>query len=117
MSLYQFVFRETPKGKAQHDGPPPLSTHIDRRAHATEKGPVIGVIRQGDVCENNIGGSWHYTWIVEAPDIAHVTAFLQECVLYGFVELCSGPTPVLTEKDSLEIKKLHDELRAAFPDG
>ena len=117
MPKFQFVFKETPKGKAQHDGPPPLSTHLDRRTHATNKGPVIGVIRQGDVSEHYIGGSWYYTWIVESPSITNVTAFLQECVFYGFVELCSGPTPVLTDEDSLAIKGFYAELKAKFPKG
>jgi hypothetical protein len=111
MSLYQFVFRETSKGKADHDN------HLVRRQDATNKGLVIGVIRQGDVCENYIGGSWYYAWIVESPSITNVTAFLQECVFYNFVELSSGPTPVFTDEDSLEIKRLYAELKTAFPKG
>jgi len=109
MSLYQFVFRETPKGKADHDH------HLNRRQDATNKGPVIGVYPQGDVCEHYIGGSWYYTWVVESDSITRVTAFLQECVLYGFVELCSGPTPVFTEEDSSDIKRFYGDLRAHFP--
>jgi hypothetical protein len=111
MSLYQFVLKETPKGKADHDH------HLNRRQDAANKGPVIGVFRQGDVCENYIGGSWYYTWVVESASITRVTAFLQECVFYGFVELSSGPTPVFTDEDLLEMKRFYGELRAAFPHG
>jgi hypothetical protein len=109
MSLYQFVLKETPKGKADHDH------HLDRRLEGTNKGPVIGVYRQGDVAENYIDGSWYYTWLVESDSITRVTAFIQECVFYGFVVLSSGPTPVSTDEDSLEIERFSAELQAAFP--
>jgi hypothetical protein len=111
MSLYQFVLKETPKGWADHDH------HLDRREEGTQKGAVIAVYRQGDVAEKYIGGSWYYTWVVESSSITRVTAFIQECVYYGFVKLYSGPNTVLTEEDSLEIKRFRAELRAAFPDG
>lgn len=109
MSLYQFVFKETPKGKADH------GRHLIRRQDAAGKAPIIGVFPQGDVCEHYIGGSWYYTWIVESANINKVTAFLQECVSYGFVELSSGPTLIRTDEDSLEIKAFYDELKAHLP--
>jgi hypothetical protein len=111
MSLYQFVLKETPNGKADHDH------HLDRRATGTSKGVVIGVIRQGDVVERYVGDSWYYGWVVDAPNINRVTAFLRECVRWGFVELYSGPTSASTEEDSLEIENLLYELRKAFPKG
>ena len=100
MSLYQFILKETPKGRADH------SHHLDRRQEGTAKGAVIGVYRQGDVTETCMGDSWYYTWVVESDSITRVTAFVQECVFYGFVELYSGPTPVFTDEDSSEIKRL-----------
>jgi hypothetical protein len=111
MSLYQFVFKETAKGAADHDH------HLNRRQDATKKGRAIGVFLQGDVCEHYIGGSWYYTWIVESANPNKVTGFLQECVSYGFVELSSGSTRVLTDEDLAEIKAFYDELKAAFPKG
>jgi hypothetical protein len=110
MSLYQFVLKETPQGKADH------VNHLGRRQEGTQKGPVIGVFRQGDVAENYVGGSWYYTWVVESSSINNVTAFIRECVHYGFVELYTGPTPVLTDGDSLEIENLSTQLRVAFPE-
>jgi hypothetical protein len=115
MSLYQFVLKETAKGKCHHNDPSPHG-HCDRRKTGTDKGRAIGVYRVGDVAENNIGGSWYYTWVVNAPDIYRVTAFIRECVLYGFVELYSGPTPAFDEEDLNKIEKLSAELRQAFPD-
>jgi hypothetical protein len=110
MSLYQFVFKETAKGKADHDN------HLTRRQDATNKGAVIGVYRKGDVAENSIAGSWYYTWVVDASSINALTLFLQESARYGFVELYSGPTPVSTEEDSSEIASLSAKLKAAFPE-
>ncbi len=115
MSLYQFVVKETPQGKTHHDDQRPHN-HLDRRELARQKGHVIGVERPGDVVEAYIGGFGYYTWVVDAPDITNVIAFIQECERHGFVELYSGPTPVLTEKDLSEIEIFSASMKKAFPD-
>jgi hypothetical protein len=116
MSLYQFVLKETPQGKAHHDDPPPAHNHLDRRKLGTEKGHAIRVERQGDVVEAYIEGCGYYTWTVDAPSITRVMAFIQECERHGFVELYYGPIPVLTEEDLSEIENLLATIKKAFPD-
>ena len=117
MSLYQFVLKETPLGKAHHDDLPPAENHTDRRNLAKEKGhQVFGVERQGDVVEAYIEGYGYYTWVVDAPSVAAVIALIQECERHGFVELYYGPMPVLTEKDLSDIKKLLANVKEKFPD-
>src|SRR6266853_526643 len=109
MSLYVFILKETAQGTAHHDDPSPHN-HLDRRQTGTDKGEAIQVYRQGDVTEKNIGGFWYYTWVVDAPNINRVTAFIRECVRHGFVELYSGPTPAFTDKDLAEINDLLAKL-------
>jgi hypothetical protein len=117
MSLYQFVFKETPQGMAHHDDPPPAHNHYDRRNLGTEKGhAVFKVERQGDVVEAYIEGYGYYTWTVDARSITGLMAFIQECERHGFVELYYGPIPVLTEEDLSEIKNLLARVKEAFPD-
>lgn len=116
MSLYQFVVKETPLGKAHHDDPPPAHNHIDRRNLATAKGLAVGVRRPGDVVEAYIEGYGYYTWTVDIPNIATLMGFIQECERHGFVELYYGPIPVFTEKDLLDIKSVLDTIKEKFPD-
>jgi len=53
--MYQFVLKETPNGKADHDH------HLGSDNRYGVKGVVIGVIRQGDVVERYVGDSWLLT--------------------------------------------------------
>ena len=110
MPQYQFVFKETPTGKAKHD------THLERRATAVAKAGVLDVHLTHPVVETLIGGDWYYTWIVDAPDIQTLWAFIQECIRHPNVELSSGPTPVFTEEELSRIQSLSAEMRGAYPD-
>jgi hypothetical protein len=115
MPQYQFIVKETPQGKAHHSDPRPHS-HLDRREVARQKGHIIGVERPRDVEEAYVGGFGYYTWTVEAPNITSVIALIQECERHGFVELYSGPMPVLTDKDNSDIGGFSAEMRGRFPD-
>jgi hypothetical protein len=116
MSLYQFVLKETPQGKAHHNGPPPAHNHLDRRQLGTEKGHAIEVGRVGDVVEAYVEGYGYYTWTVDARSITRVMALIQECERHGFVELYYGPIPVLTPEDKLEIESLLATIKRTFQD-
>jgi hypothetical protein len=110
MPQYQFVFKETPIGKAKHD------THLDRREEAKAKGAVLDVRLAHPVVETLIGGDWYYTWVVDTPDVQTVSAFIQECVRHPNVELSSGPTPVFTAEELSQIQSLSAKMRGAYPD-
>ena len=116
MSLYQFVLKETPQGKAHHDDPPPAHDHTFRRNLGTAKAHAIGVERQGEVVEAYVEGYGYYTWTVDTPNIAKLMGFIQECERHGFVELYYGPIPILTEKDLSEIENVLAKIKEAFPD-
>src|SRR5215470_16359179 len=116
MSLYQFVLKETPQGKAHHDGPPPANNHIERRNLGTQKCPLFSVERQGEVVEAYVMGYGYYTWTLNAPSITNVMAFIQECERHGFVKLYYGPVPVLTPEDLSEIQNILATVRARFQD-
>jgi len=116
MSLYQFVLKETPQGKAHHDDPPPAHDHTFRRNLGTAKAHAIGVERQGEVVEAYVEGYGYYTWTVDAPSTTRLMTFIQECERHGFVELYYGPVPVLTDEDLSEIKNLLATIRRDFPD-
>jgi hypothetical protein len=110
MPKYQFVLKETPQGKADH------RNHLRRRQIAVAKAHILEVDLAQPVVETLIGGDYYYTWIVDAPDIYTVLALIQEFTHWGFVELYSGPTPVFTAEELLQIQKLSVKLRDAFPD-
>jgi len=86
MPQYQFVVKETPQGKADHD------KHLHRREVARQKGHVMGAERQGEVVETYEDGFGCYTWVVDAPSRAILDDFIKECERHGFVKLSSGPT-------------------------
>jgi|SRR5215470_19181848 len=109
MPQYQFVLKETPAGKAKHD------THLDRRAEAVAKADAISTHLTQPVVETLIAGDWYYTWVVDAPDILTVSAFIQECIRHPNVGLSSGPTPVFTAEELSRIQSLSAKLRA-LPD-
>jgi len=118
MPRYQFVLKETPIGKANHD------THVDRRKIAKAKAaalltyPVDGVCEEPieNVCEQLIGGDWYYTWIVDTPDMPHLWAFIRECTRHPYVTLSSGPEPVFSAAELSQIEELSHKLRTEFPD-
>jgi hypothetical protein len=115
MPQYQFIVKETPQGKAHHSDPRPHS-HLDRRELTRQKAHIIGVERPKDVTEVYVDGFGYYTWVVDAPGITAVIALIQECERHGFVELYSGPMPVLTDKDRSDIDVFSTQMRGAFPD-
>ena len=115
MPRYQFIIKETPKGKTHHSDPRPHS-HLDRRELSRQKGHIIGVEMVGTVAEAYVDGYGYYTWVVNAPSVTAVIALIQECERHGFVELYSGPMPDLTDKDKSDIELFSHQMRTAFPD-
>jgi|SRR5262249_49560865 len=109
MPQYQFVFKETPTGKAKHD------THLERRATAVAKADVLDTHLTQPVVETLIEGDWYYTWVVDSPDMPTAWAFIKECIRHPNVVLSSGPTPVFTAAELSQMEKLSAKLRNAFP--